>query len=378
MQEGILPKEATLVYGTEQISMFDFLQGYKNSAAHVRLGCCKNHSLHRFWDTCHRIRYIRNREQSVSLFITALSMFRTRQASDRRDHMFALLGLGGTIAADYSLSWQKVFMQGTRKLIIDSGELLPLLRTSELERSPELPSWVPDWSAKVDEESLDAELAWLYNWSFFDAAAGTKPMIDGSQSASLLDLQGVRVDRVSEVGSCMDNFSKEERLKCLSEWQDMINKASEDHKHDVPYGRSYIDAFWRSATADIVAEPREDGTVNYRRSVPADGQESHRIWSPSYKGFEVMPSKYLRGFITQAGMIGVGPRDAQVGDEVWVFLGGRMPFVLRPIKLSLEAEETEDYHEYIGQAYVHGIMDGEAMREAQRGDQNLVTRCVLA
>lgn len=51
---------------------------------------------------------------------------------------------------------------------------------------------------------------------------------------------------------------------------------------------------------------------------------------------------------------GLGPIMLEVGDIVCVLLGGNLPFVLR----------NRDNDEYclVGESYVHGLMDGEAVR----------------
>ncbi|KAF3033456.1 hypothetical protein E8E11_000963 [Didymella keratinophila] len=63
-------------------------------------------------------------------------------------------------------------------------------------------------------------------------------------------------------------------------------------------------------------------------------------------------------FITKSGYIGIGPPSTRIGDQVWVFNGGNVPFVMR--KLDEEPGICPQLS-FIGDAYVHGIMDGEAM-----------------
>jgi hypothetical protein len=67
-------------------------------------------------------------------------------------------------------------------------------------------------------------------------------------------------------------------------------------------------------------------------------------------------------FITKAGYIGMGPPKILPGDQVWVLYGSRVPFVMRKAKTS-----DKDYHTpqltLIGDAYLHGIMDGEAVSD---------------
>jgi hypothetical protein len=57
-------------------------------------------------------------------------------------------------------------------------------------------------------------------------------------------------------------------------------------------------------------------------------------------------------FQTSRGNLGLGPDQMQPDDVVVVIFGADVPFVLRP---------HEKGYKLIGEAYVHGIMDGELM-----------------
>ncbi|KAM3536112.1 hypothetical protein MY4038_000578 [Beauveria bassiana] len=56
---------------------------------------------------------------------------------------------------------------------------------------------------------------------------------------------------------------------------------------------------------------------------------------------------------TVNGYLGLVPRAAQQGDQVWLFSGGRTPYILRPT-------DRSGQFIFVGEAYIHGIMDGEA------------------
>ena len=60
-----------------------------------------------------------------------------------------------------------------------------------------------------------------------------------------------------------------------------------------------------------------------------------------------------RFFRTVAGRFGWAPDQARPGDQICVFYGGDYPFVIR--------EGGSGCHEIIGDGYLHGFMDGEAM-----------------
>jgi hypothetical protein len=51
-------------------------------------------------------------------------------------------------------------------------------------------------------------------------------------------------------------------------------------------------------------------------------------------------------------LIGVGSDTTRAGDLVVVFFGGRVPFILR---------QNEKCYALLGECYMHGIMDGEAI-----------------
>jgi hypothetical protein len=50
----------------------------------------------------------------------------------------------------------------------------------------------------------------------------------------------------------------------------------------------------------------------------------------------------------------MGSVSVEPGDQVWVLKGGDVPLILRPVK--------DGRYRLIGEAYVHGIMRGEALR----------------
>ncbi|GKT45804.1 uncharacterized protein ColSpa_05985 [Colletotrichum spaethianum] len=56
---------------------------------------------------------------------------------------------------------------------------------------------------------------------------------------------------------------------------------------------------------------------------------------------------------TESDRLCMIPREARVGDMVCIFIGAELPFVIRPT--------LQGMYEMIGDAYVSGIMDGEAL-----------------
>ncbi|KAH7400203.1 hypothetical protein BKA64DRAFT_477296 [Cadophora sp. MPI-SDFR-AT-0126] len=64
-----------------------------------------------------------------------------------------------------------------------------------------------------------------------------------------------------------------------------------------------------------------------------------------------------RVFVTQNRWMGVGPHILQPGDVVAMLFGGNVPYILRPV---------DNHYILVGECYVHGIMNGEPVREFMR------------
>ena len=73
-----------------------------------------------------------------------------------------------------------------------------------------------------------------------------------------------------------------------------------------------------------------------------------------------------RLFTTRKGYFGISSSKTQVGDLACVLLGGNVPFILRDLR-PIDQPDCQLQHDslscsFVGQAYVHGIMNGEAIR----------------
>ena len=72
-----------------------------------------------------------------------------------------------------------------------------------------------------------------------------------------------------------------------------------------------------------------------------------------------MQTTPFRSFITRKGYIGVGPHTLLPNDQICILHGAHTPHVLRP----RSGQRRGTF--LIGDAYVHGIMDGEIMGESE-------------
>ena len=92
-----------------------------------------------------------------------------------------------------------------------------------------------------------------------------------------------------------------------------------------------------------------------------------------------------RFFITRKGYMGIGPAEMEVGNHVYIFMGGTMPFVLRDRgkphdnkrKRAHRGEceacrmEFENRFALVGDCFVQGIMDGEGVGDPHERRNNV-------
>jgi len=69
----------------------------------------------------------------------------------------------------------------------------------------------------------------------------------------------------------------------------------------------------------------------------------------------------MRVALTTANRLVVGPDSTRTGDEIWILAGSDFPVVLRKSQRGDIGDKP--CYEYVGQAYVYGVMHGEAMAD---------------
>ena len=108
-----------------------------------------------------------------------------------------------------------------------------------------------------------------------------------------------------------------------------------------------VEAYFKRHTNPIT---RPDGLVE----IPPETNLFAQAHSTSYGG--------RRLFATSKGYLGLGPVSLDVGDTVCLLPGAKVPFLLRPTAVAagdVDAQELQQF-KLVGEAYVHGIMEGEA------------------
>jgi hypothetical protein len=395
--------------------------------------------------------------------LSILRKFRSRDSSDKRDKVFALLGLVKTwdrvdpLQPDYALSIEGVLWRTTVKIIASTQSLSVLegtlqhraqickdasnglthswlqqltqlnLKEESLtgtklsSRSRPLPSWVVDWTVAP----LQSESERLSNLQLFDATAGLSGLIR-LHGTSMMEVQGFIVGEISDVSTELPNSGFARMRATIFTWLSValgeeksstIQKQLEDG--DIREGGS-LEAFlqvicggivygtsrhphlgqaggnFRRATTRDLAAFQQWSSVDLnqnRRTSVIDG--TWQSWTDVEANqkvntlhFAIETSSSGRSFfVDKHGRMGVGPGTIQQGDHISILMGSRVPVILRRKAAAASCQNHklrvlvrdpdgtkgpkeccachQDRYMIVGDAYVHGMMDGETFKPTQ-------------
>jgi len=228
----------------------------------------------------------------------------------------------------------------------------------------ELPSWVPDWTAKsssmhffkrgasvephearnmngVDIDEMDIEIGKLYN-----ASGDGLAQVSLDSTGRRLSCKGFQLDRIRHISpTAGTTLAGVEVVVPWTEWFSEISLT-------FPPASTHLsrDAFCRTLTSNcyrVAVDVGVRGCAAELSSVAA-GEE---IGSMDITGPH--PATFRRRLVlTENGYLGLTAEHAQPEDWVVILMGGQVPFVLR---------QVDAQYVLVGEAYIHGMMDGEAL-----------------
>ncbi|MCJ1243107.1 hypothetical protein MMC30_000304 [Trapelia coarctata] len=396
VQEAVLSRAVIVTCGSHQIGWEDLhiaaetidkiLCGAIVDSGHLRIMSLQ--------------RYQQRREEKDLGLLRLLLVERSQLATDDRDKVFALLGLatdvgkkdhGGEgarihIAPDYRGDVKQVYTDLGRAIITGSESLSILTAAGLLSHPgvPHLPSWVPDWSRRESAKPLMTR----QGESNYRACNGRPADYSISPDGLRLTVSGILCDRISSTGRPWNEGF--EPLPVLLEWILLAQGEEFDPERLFAFRRTL------SANRSLLGDgpPTEFERAAFfewfRTMMKAVGKELTRDVFRDPEGLNVETetgNAHFRSlvyeacagrcfFLTEKGGMGVGPATAAVGDGVVVVRGACVPLVLREVRGAEAGERGKGGKEaekvvYVGDAYVDGLMYGEAYDETMLRDFEL-------
>ena len=343
---------------------------------------------------------------STSSLRSLLEANRVRAATEPRDMIYALRSiidpqLAKLIDVDYRSALGVAYARAARFCIV-SEKALTVLGSVEYRRTEEsrdeMPSWVPDWRFRTSV-NVDLSMRRSDQSKFFSASNNETPCLADDQDERKLVLKGFVVATLVAFYDVKTHLNLEGQTETgqfppqrfqLDKWRHMY-KAASSRLHfpassiKQPEQADHLMASaWSKSISDPLTE-EQNMEMAYRRTITAGlsprpntrlNESETEIGFPAYttwrnRGYpDPVPTEVLHEhdhYVTQvmfnrvffiakddtSSYMGIVMGVPRHGDCVCVLLGGDTPFVLRP--------KEQDEWELVADAYVHGIMDGEAM-----------------
>ena len=332
---------------------------------------------------------------------------RLSEQKDARDKIYGILGLldpslVSQLRIDYTLPVLEVYT-GFVKAVIHVTKRLDIICQSRADLSTEqaYPSWVPDWQRKI--QVVGDLRGYTGPKANFNASGDTTAMAEFSERGQLM-CRAFKIDAVDGIGCPVSPNPGGE--------DDVVQ--SSQHHHAYSNKEGLDTALWRTLVANRSqsGEPAPDWFRTLLeipmlpRGRPHDvGDEviyeifdSFRECTGTFRifGYDLasfFPYKsdrelgdatilqqlgvmsravnvlFGRKLMTTArGFLGLAPEGLQKGDSLWILLGCSVPVALR---------SCGDYYKLVGECYVHGVMEGEAMAWVDTGECKLenITLC---
>ncbi|PVH82006.1 hypothetical protein DL98DRAFT_489244 [Cadophora sp. DSE1049] len=288
---------------------------------------------------------------------------------------------GDTFWIDYGKSILEVYQNFFIHVVTTSKTLDIMCRrwaSCVPEKEEKLPTWIRPLqssnqhsienktSERTDFERTDADsLVGIPDHRWYNAAKNTeakfdiKSPSDTNDKKKLFFVHGFRLDSVARLGP------RAAEGIILYEWLQLGGCIISDEADFVP------EPFWRTLVADrgpngsnvpswyrraflhCLAESTANGDINTKALIKACEADSTLVVDFLQRVQSVI---WNRKFLVSRNnkWIGLAPMAAQENDIICILHGCSVPVVLREVK-------GETFWELVGECYVHGMMDGEAM-----------------
>lgn len=290
------------------------------------------------------------------------------KATDSKDKIYGLLGLDSSnqpldISPDYTKTTKEVYTAATRAFIA-SAEVNILAWSQQHKIVQGLPTWVPDFSSPIRPPCGENDRIGSSGAIYF--ASGKHPAsLISHDNPNVIGLLGVLIDTVAAVGTpwlppSNASFDYESATQLFNDIEHYCTLSQQRGSTPSREREKWSEATWRIPCAD--QEAKSSGRVRASSMIHSAYLEL-KLPDAKFKQGSVARRYYQtvlnslyerRPVISTEGFVGLAPAHSQPGDWICIILGANFPFLLR--RRSIGA------YELIGEAYVHGIMDGEGMQ----------------
>ncbi|CZR62733.1 related to heterokaryon incompatibility protein het-6 [Phialocephala subalpina] len=300
-------------------------------------------------------------------------------STDPLDKVYALVGISSSRETfgllDYGRSIQDTYVH-TAKHIISTSKTLDVICVKEHDGNIDgLPTWVPDWTRF---EAKYPVIGLHHRRPPYAAAGGAVADASFSESGYGLRITGFIIDAVKDRGIPfhLENDPPSNILLALGacqQWWTIFLKAYDDNPASqkrflrVACGGDWAPIYDIHSPArvtllfDLINAPMPEQIESEEPAPKSEllGNEQRQV---IFSASRLMHGKRL--VLSSSKIACLAPWDTEDGDLICILLGCSFPVILRP---------RDDHYLLVGEAYVDGIMYGEAFNRHQMEKEALET-----
>ncbi|KAF2029305.1 HET-domain-containing protein [Setomelanomma holmii] len=317
-----------------------------------------------------------------------LDAFRLFPVTKRQDKIYSLLGICAdkddpAYTVDYLEPSEDTFTRYSKRFVEKGYGAKVLYCAANSPREFDGPSWVANWD---NEDFPGTRLTSLIEGSDYSTSGTSSSMMNVLPDSSNLQISGIIVDKIEQVSSfspAVDHREcRRDIYKAWNELQSLLKKENPYH------GRCSDEIIWRTMICDKQGESLLENMSKEARSVLAwDHKEMSneaKSWysvygdpkrtkeyypatesikraheerfmqtAVQYAGTSLNMMQWKRFAASLDGNLASVPVSSLPGDILCIVMGAAVPFVLRPL---------HGGYRLVGECYVHGLMNGEALK----------------
>ncbi|XDG10332.1 hypothetical protein ABKA04_009947 [Annulohypoxylon sp. FPYF3050] len=337
-------------------------------------------------------------------FIYELHRARSLNFTDDRDRIFAFLGHYSlqpvhcsndelmSIEAKYEITVEHLYKDVAKRSLRGSqgdSALIALAAAQHTSKSlisnkegwmrgkSKLPSWAPDW--RIHQGFILSEPI-----SPHQAHGTSVPKLKITDDGDILQIHGIKIDTVEKHSRSLEDkefYRIKENQDTTIEylWHEICGKQRFELddiylngeeaffafmqtlsngcvQYAAREGKTYLDiprSVWLEQAAHYLVKTLGESTFISPRLISLGKRPSRDDVQEEWSRLANAASNNRRFACTSKGYYILGPAALEQNDLVCVLFGGKMPFCLRPL--------GGQYYQLVGECYVHGLMNGEAM-----------------
>ncbi len=320
---------------------------------------------------------------------------RSRETTEPIDKVYAVLGLieeavRKKIKVDYSQEsrqkYWRVYIDLATVMLQGDPDLFLLQIASSKQRPPELPSWCPNFNSISEALMLPRGFYRAGMASGDSVEHNQMPYLGRASDSKGIRLLGLQIDEIAEVvdsswqwdmelaqqkgpdGCAAKGFKWMNECRALSSRVLHMRDAIPEQlirtlivnilHHPATYAPD-LKSLWESFSAATVylQAVRDVGSLASRCMT-----QHELLCAQQYLQALNVVCRGRRFFVTKRGFLGIGPLQTKAEDLVYVFRGAQVPFLFR-------RELAGDCVKLLGEAFLDGMMDGQAFGDRRHEDK---------